>query len=159
MDAQMRFSFFSKQRGFTVTELLVSWLIMAVLLGVAYPSWDMYVRRTRMYEVQQAMMDNIRHLERYYSHHYSFKKNSRAWATLPHKRTQHFCIRMQGQPKGIDAGKFTMKAVSFDKEREPRVLVVNQDSMWTICATSGSSCADTGYFKNPGRVDHACAVQ
>ncbi|QMT34558.1 prepilin-type N-terminal cleavage/methylation domain-containing protein [Conchiformibius steedae DSM 2580] len=150
-------------RGFVLSELLVTLAIVAVLALAAYPGYEAYVRRARLYEAQQAMILNMRHLEQHYMQRFSFKKNRREWADLPVVQTKHFCIRMQGDPSSTKRydDSYTMKAVAFDRQREPRVLVVSQDGRWRICGHSHSSCSDTGYFTNPNNQsgDSACIAQ
>nr|UOP05130.1 prepilin-type N-terminal cleavage/methylation domain-containing protein [Conchiformibius kuhniae] len=150
-------------RGFVLSELLVVLLILSVLAVAAYPGVEAYVRRARLYEAQQAMMLNMRHLEQHYMQRFSFKKNRREWADLPVAQTKHFCIRMQGNPASTNKydDSYTMKAVAFDRDREPRVLVVSQDGRWRVCERSRSRCDDAGYFSNPNNQsgDSGCVAQ
>ena len=68
-----------KAKGFTLVELLVAVVIMAVLVAVAYPLYGNYVKNARLSEAHQAMMDNAQALERHYANHANFKKNSTQW--------------------------------------------------------------------------------
>lgn len=46
-----------KQTGFTLIELMIVVLIMAVLTIIAYPSYQDYLRKSRRSDAQQLMMD------------------------------------------------------------------------------------------------------
>ena len=138
-----------KAKGFTLVELLAAVVIMAVLVAVAYPLYGNYVKNARLSEAHQAMMDNAQALERHYANHANFKKNSTQWADLPMTQTSHFCIRMLGNPRGTESeAAYSMKAVSFDKNREPRVLVHSHDGTSLVCESSATTCDETPFFNN-----------
>ena len=146
-----------KAKGFTLVELLVVIVIMAVLVAVAYPLYGNYVKNARLSEAHQAMMDNAQALERHYANHANFKKNSTQWADLPMTQTSHFCIRMLGNPRGTESeAAYSMKAVSFDKNREPRVLVHSHDGTSLVCESSATTCDETPFFNNSTRMDSDC---
>ena len=146
-----------KAKGFTLVELLAAVVIMAVLVAVAYPLYGNYVKNARLSEAHQAMMDNAQALERHYANHANFKKNSTQWADLPMTQTSYFCIRMLGNPRGTESeAAYSMKAVSFDKNREPRVLVHSHDGTSLVCESSTTTCDETPFFNNAMRVDSDC---
>ena len=51
--------FFKKKRilGFTVIELMIVLVIVAILLGLAYPSYVQYVRKSKRGEAQQLLLN------------------------------------------------------------------------------------------------------
>ncbi|QMT32519.1 type IV pilin protein [Alysiella filiformis] len=147
------------QRGFTLAQMLVVMGILAVLTAIAYPSYVNYVKNGRLNDAQRALIINAQNLEQHRNKHHSYKKNSTTWADLSLNATSHFCIKMQGNARGANDDKFTIKAVAFNKNHEPRVLSINQDHMLMICENSESSC-DTrdAVFKNTGRSDTNCRI-
>lgn len=160
----------SGSAGFTLIELMVVIAVLAILTVIAYPSYRDYIRRARLFEAQTAMLDNASALEQHYMKRFSFKQNSTTWAKLPYPNTpdpdkkdkeKHFCIRMQGNPRGTNTdSEYRMKAVAWDKDFEPRVLVMNQDRQFFLCESSTSSCQDgEAFFANPGRADKNCVSQ
>lgn len=149
----------SKQQGFTLTEILVGMGILAILALLAVPSYQNYVKEARLKDAQAALLKNARFLESTYSQQFSFKKNSTTWLDLPQTETSHFCIKMQGNPRGAANDKFTLKAVALNKKNEPRVLTLNQDNMMMLCENSISICeSKTAFFTNSGRSDTNCKV-
>ena len=146
-----------KNKGFTFAELLVVIAIIAVLAVVAYPLYNNYVKKARLSEAHQALMDNAQALERYYANHGNFKKNSTQWLDLPITQTPYFCIRMLGNPRGTEnEAAYSMKAVAFDKNNEARVLIHSHDGTSLVCESSATTCDETPFFNNSMRVDSDC---
>lgn len=146
-----------KNKGFTLAELLVAIAIIVVLAVVAYPLYNNYVKKARLSEAHQALMDNAQALERHYANHGNFKKNSTQWLDLPITQTPYFCIRMLGNPRGTEnEAAYSMKAVAFDKNNEARVLIHSHDGTSLVCESSASTCDETPFFNNSMRVDSDC---
>lgn len=148
---------YNKQDGITLTELMVAAVVIGILAAIGYPSYQNYIRKARLQTALKAMTENSHALERYYAGHGNFKKNSTTWADLPITQTEHFCIRMQGNPRGTNnTHQYAIKAVAFDKNAEARVLILNQDQSAQLCESSTSSCQETAFFSNPSRADKNC---
>ena len=146
-----------KNKGFTLAELLVVIAIIAVLAVVAYPLYNNYVKKARLSEAHQALMDNAQALERHYANHGNFKKNSTQWLDLPITQTPYFCIRMLGNPRGTEnEAAYSMKAVAFDKNNEARVLIHSHDGTSLVCESSATTCDEAPFFNNSMRVDSDC---
>lgn len=56
-----------KQNGFTLIEVMIVVVIIAILSAIAYPSYQDSVRRTKRAEAQSALMDGAQRLEAYYT--------------------------------------------------------------------------------------------
>lgn len=145
-------------RGFSLPQLLTALAVAALLAAIAYPAYQESVRKGRLAHAKQALADNAAALERHYGNRMNYKKNSTTWADLPIRQTEHFCIRMQGNPRGTNNDHtYALKAVALDPRREPRALILNQDGMFLLCAQTTSSCGETEFFANPARADQQCA--
>lgn len=60
------------QQGFTLIELLIVVVIAAILATIAYPSYQNYIRQTRLASVRTQMLHNAQQLERYYTQRSTF---------------------------------------------------------------------------------------
>nr|WP_304437560.1 type IV pilin protein [Neisseria sp. 74A18] len=146
------------QRGFTLTELLFTIAILAVLAAIAIPVYQKYIKNTRLHEAHTALIKNAQMMEQFYQQHRSFKLNSTTWPPLPETSTGHFCIRPQGVARGAHDDKFTLKAVAFDKNNEPRVLKINESLIAIVCESSASSCSDENHFFKGKSADKDCRI-
>ena len=65
----------SKQRGFTLLEVMVVVIIIGILAAIAYPSYLRYVRDARLQnaKTELALAQNM--LEKYYAQNSSFRKS------------------------------------------------------------------------------------
>ena len=62
-----------KQQGFTLIELMIVIVTIALLATIAYPSYAKYIRQTRLAAVRSELLQNARTLERYYTQKRTFK--------------------------------------------------------------------------------------
>jgi type IV pilus assembly protein PilE len=54
------------QRGFTLIELMVAVVVLAILASIAYPSYMDYTQRARLAEARSQLMDARAKLEQFY---------------------------------------------------------------------------------------------
>lgn len=57
----------ARSRGFTLVELMVTVVILAILVGIAYPSYRNYTIQTRRSDAQIALTQTTNRLEKYFS--------------------------------------------------------------------------------------------
>ncbi len=149
-------------QGFSLIHLMAAIAILGILSAIVYPGYQSYVRDARIRQAQSKLLDNARALEQFYIRNHSFRQNSTTWAALPITATEHFCIRFQGNPRAVrpaDAEKFTLKAVAFDADKEPRVIRINESHTLSICETSRSRCTDNAaFFSGASGTDKNCRV-
>lgn len=53
--------------GFTLVELMIVVAIVGILAGVAYPSYQESVARSRRADAKAVLMENAQHMERYFT--------------------------------------------------------------------------------------------
>lgn len=111
------------QAGFTLIELMVTVIIVAILASIALPSYQEYVRRQRLSVAKQEMNIIAGELERFKSKNFSYKdfgnymsatyadyKNTAGTLDLPlNEPTKHYRITLVGTDT---AGNFGLLANS-----------------------------------------------
>ncbi|WP_373752780.1 type IV pilin protein [Neisseria weixii] len=148
----MRFS----QSGFSLIQLLIVIAMLGILAAIAYPAYQSYIKKADLRAAQAALVQNGQFMERFYQQKGSFKQTSTTWPALPITATDKFCIRSNNNARGAHDGKFTLKAVAFDSQNEPRVLKIDESLTTFICESSASSCdTDDAFFKG---TDQDCSI-
>lgn len=85
------------QQGFTLIELLIVVVIAAILATIAYPSYQNYIRQTRLAAVRTQMLHNAQQLERYYTQKSTFKD----FPAENLQQNQYFDIGFKGEPSDL----------------------------------------------------------
>ncbi|WP_416191051.1 type IV pilin protein [Neisseria sp. CCUG12390] len=150
----MRFS----QYGFSLVQLLIVIAMLGILAAISYPAYQNYTKKADLRAVHAVLMQNAQFMERFYLQAGSFKKTSTTWPDLPVNATDKFCIRPNNNAKGAHDSKFTLKAVAFDKQHEPRILKVDESLTAFICESSTNSCDDDGTFFKGQSADKECEI-
>lgn len=65
------------RRGFTLIELAIALVVVALLSAMAYPSYNAYMARSRRADAKQSLLELAQRLERYYT-----ERGTYAGATL-----------------------------------------------------------------------------
>ena len=98
------------QQGFTLIELLIVVVIAAILATIAYPSYQNYIRQTRLAAVRTQMLHNAQQLERYYTQKSTFKDfpGGEDFPAKNLQQNQYFDIGFEGVPSDLG---YILKAV------------------------------------------------
>ena len=143
-------------RGFTLVELISVVLILSVLALIAYPIYRNYIEKARISAVRSALLENAHFMEKFYLQNGTFKQTSTKWPKLPIQEAEGFCIRLNGVARGALDSKFMLKAVAIDKNKEPRIIKMNENLVTFVCEGSASSCDDgLDYFRG---IDNCCTL-
>lgn len=64
----------NRQRGFSLTELMITVAIIGILVAIAYPSYSSHMRKTRRNMAQACLLENAQVLERIYTANLSYEE-------------------------------------------------------------------------------------
>ena len=106
-------TFFGKKKsGFTVIELMIVLIIVAILVALAYPSYINYVRKAKRGEAQQLLLNWSINQEIWRSNNTTYAST----ANLPAPNHDYYGFDTLGNP---DATTYTLQAVaSGDQEND-----------------------------------------
>lgn len=80
----MQFPTHHKASGFTLIELMITVTIIAIIAGLAYPSYTVYVTKTYRSTAKTCLLEHVQFLERFYASNFAYDKNSAGTAvTIP----------------------------------------------------------------------------
>lgn len=123
------------QQGFTLIELLIVVVIAAILATIAYPSYQNYIRQTRLAAVRTQMLHNAQQLERYYTQKRTFKDfpDNEDFPAKNLQQNQYFDIGFEGAPS--DSG-YILKAVPNKETNANETCTVYYNDSGIIWASS-----------------------
>ncbi|MGC4011811.1 MAG: type IV pilin protein [Pseudomonas sp.] len=67
-----------RERGFTLIELMIAVVVVAILAAIAFPSYQRYVLRSHRVEAQAVLSEAAARQERYYSQNNAFASTAAA---------------------------------------------------------------------------------
>ena len=117
------------QQGFTLIELLIVVVIASILATIAYPSYQNYIRQTRLAAVRTQMLHNAQQLERYYTQKSTFV----GFPAGNLQQNQYFNIGFEGEPS--DSG-YILKAEPNKETNANETCTVYYNDSGIIWASS-----------------------
>ncbi|WP_054619272.1 type IV pilin protein [Neisseria sp. 83E34] len=137
----------NQQNGFTLAEMLIAVLILAILATIAYPSYEKFVRDTRIENARADLIYNAQQLERYYI-------QNRTFIGFNNLKNDNRFFSIQFADGSPTADGFTLQARpnATTNANEQRVLQLNDSNILVIC----NSIND---ISNSGPSDTGCQIQ
>lgn len=111
----MRITSFS-QRGFTLIELMIVIMVVAVLSSLAYPSYTEFVAKSRRTAMTSTLMQGSQWIERFYTENFSYYQVRGNKALM----TELFPLQLQQSPAPGEGGVQYSIAASVDATQPER---------------------------------------
>lgn len=136
----------TQQQGFTLIELMIAVLILAILATIAYPSYETYVRQTRLESVRADLMINAQMMERYYAQNRRFPPSQLDASDVQESLKQNEYFNINYQASGEN--NYILTAKHNDKNpNENRYMKIDGNGVVTLCKENASANEECYMYK------------
>lgn len=110
----------SKEYGFSLIELMIALIIIAIITSFAVPTYQRYLRRTHRRQAEQLLQQASLDLESHYRKHLTY-----LGAILPKEITSRY---YHFQLKALESNSFTLTATPIGTQKQDQcgMLSINQ---------------------------------
>lgn len=115
----------NQYHGFTLLEIMVVVIIIAVLAAFAVPSYQRYILRADRAQARVTLMEAAQAMDRYYTTNYTYVGYTlpTSLQSSPPNGTPKFTITVVGTPS---ISSYTLKATSVNGDDECATMTLNQ---------------------------------
>lgn len=135
--------------GFTLIEVMIVVVIMAILAAIAWPSYQSFIRQTRLERARADLMKNAQMMERFYSQCHTFTPASGAAApcnvaapvlTTSDEVSRFFTVRYGANNPQADS--YQLVAAPLADTGEDRELRYDSTNSMTLCEPGAAAASD-----------------
>lgn len=116
----------NRQQGFTLVELLTVVIILGVLATIAYPTYQQYVRKTRMENARADLIENVRKLEDFYNKNNSFS-GFKSTDLIQTRSNDYFTLTLDATDNDY---KITAKPTTKNKKEKQSAVYYSLEGMF-----------------------------
>lgn len=126
------------KKGFTLIELMIVVLVIAVLAAIAYPSYQQHVVKSRRAAAQACMQEVAQFMERYYTTNLKYTGAAVPAMQCRTDLARFYTIGLQG---AATAKAFTVQATPTSAQNDPKCGTLSANQVGTTGASGTSGAA------------------
>lgn len=130
------------QKGFTLIEMMIVVVVLAILATIAYPSYQKYIRDTRLESARADLLNNAQLMERYYAQHARYPTDK---DNISLQQNKYFSISLvtpdstsQCTNSSPENCGFVLNATPSDSD-EKRSLTLTESGIILICTKNSDN--------------------
>ncbi len=116
-----------RRNGFTLPEMLTTVALIGILLAIAVPTYQDYIRRAHRVDAQKSLVELAQYLERYHTSHGSYVGVALPYQHSPRNGPARYRLGFADEP---ESASFTLMA-------EPQGSMAGDDCGTLTLASSG----------------------
>lgn len=130
------------QTGFTLIELMITLVVLAILSAIAFPAYQSYVLKTRRSDAYAALAQDQTIMERCYAQNFAYN-NAACPATFPASPQKYYSIAVSNQtvstytltatPQGPQASDTACAAISVDQANQKSAQDASGNTSTSTC--------------------------